>query len=239
MTRVDGRTHDELRPISFERGIIAHAQGSVIVSFGRTRVLCAVMVEDGVPPFLRSTGKGWLTAEYSMLPYSTPSRLTRHSEHKQGRSHEIQRLIGRSLRAAVDLDKIPEKTIWIDCDVLQADGGTRCAAITGAFVCLLDVDNWLQRKHITTDSILRHFCAAVSVGLVDNEPMIDLAFQEDSRAQVDMNLVMTAAGEFIEIQISGEEHTFSSDELTQLLALGKTGIQELITQEKRLLQLDT
>lgn len=235
MKRIDGRTHDELRPISLEREVLAHAQGSAIVNFGRTRVLCAVMVEDGVPPFLKNTGKGWLTAEYSMLPYSTPTRLMRHGEQKQGRSHEIQRLIGRSLRAVVDLTQLPEKTLWVDCDVLQADGGTRCAAITGAFVCLLQVDNWLQRKRIISDTLIRQFCAAVSVGLVDGQPMLDLTYREDSHAEVDMNLVMTAEGQFVEVQITGEEYIFSPETLHALLHLGGRGIEKLTRLIKDLL----
>lgn len=235
MKRADNRTPDQLRPISLQRGVIQHAQGSALISFGRTKVLCVAMVEEGVPPFLKGTGKGWVTAEYSMLPYSTPTRSPREIEQKRGRSYEIQRLIGRALRAVVDLEKIPEKTIWVDCDVLQADGGTRCAAITGSFICLLEVDNWLQRKRITEDTIIKDFIAAVSVGVVNNEVLLDLTFLEDSQASVDMNLVMTSKGKFIEMQVSGEEYCFSREILDKLIEVGQKGIQLIIQEEKRLL----
>lgn len=235
MGRIDGRAADELRPISLQRGFIKHAQGSALISFGNTKVLCVAMVEEGVPPFLKGTGKGWLTAEYSMLPYSTPNRSPREVEQKRGRSYEIQRLIGRSLRAVVDLNKLPDKTIWVDCDVLQADGGTRCAAITGSFICLLDVDNWLQRKKIVDDTIIKDFLAAVSVGLVDDEMLLDLTFYEDSRAKIDMNLVMTAGKELVELQVSGEEYFFPRDVLDRLMDLAQRGVELIIREEKRLL----
>jgi len=235
MKRADGRAADEVRPISLQRGVIQHAQGSTLISFGNTKVLCVAMVEEGVPPFLKGMNKGWLTAEYSMLPYSTPNRSPRDTEHKKGRSYEIQRLIGRSLRAVVDLNKFPEKTIWLDCDVLQADGGTRCAAITGSFICLLDVDNWLQRKKIVDDTIIKDFLAAVSVGVVNDELLLDLTFYEDSQASVDMNLIMTADKKIIEVQVSGEEYFFSRDILDKLIDLGEKGIEFIIREEKRLL----
>ncbi|HHF98904.1 MAG TPA: ribonuclease PH [Candidatus Aerophobetes bacterium] len=235
MKRADGRAPDEIRPISLERGFIKHAQGSALISFGNTKVLCVAMVEEGVPPFLKGTGKGWLTAEYSMLPYSTPNRSPREIDQKKGRSYEIQRLIGRSLRAVVDLNKIPDKTIWIDCDVLQADGGTRCAAITGSFVCLLDVDNWLQRKKIVDDTIIKDFLAAVSVGLVNDEILLDLTFYEDSRASIDMNLVMTAGKKLVELQVSGEEYFFSRELLDKLIDVAEKGVEFIIQEEKRLL----
>ena len=234
MRRADGRAPDELRPISLQRGFIRHAQGSALISFGNTRVLCVAMVEEGVPPFLKGTGKGWLTAEYSMLPYATPNRSSREVE-KRGRSYEVQRLIGRALRAVVDLDKLPEKTVWLDCDVLQADGGTRCAAITGGFICLLDVDNWLQRKKIVEDTIIKDFLAAVSVGLINDEILLDLTFVEDSQACVDMNLVMTAGGELVEVQVSGEEYFFSRQILDRLIDCGQKGIELVLQEEKRLL----
>jgi len=235
MKRADGRAADEVRPISLQRGVIQHAQGSTLISFGNTKVLCVAMVEEGVTPFLKGMNKGLLTAEYSMLPYSTPNRSPRDTEHKKGRSYEIQRLIGRSLRAVVDLNKFPEKTIWLDCDVLQADGGTRCAAITGSFICLLDVDNWLQRKKIVDDTIIKDFLAAVSVGVVNDELLLDLTFYEDSQASVDMNLIMTADKKIIEVQVSGEEYFFSRDILDKLIDLGEKGIEFIIREEKRLL----
>ena len=235
MKRIDGRARDELRSISIQRGFIDYAQGSTLISFGNTKVLCVAMVEEGVPAFLRGTGKGWLTAEYSMLPYSTPNRSPRELEHKKGRSYEIQRLIGRALRAVLNLDKIPEQTIWLDCDVLQADGGTRCAAITGSFICLVEVDQWLQRKKIVEGSIIRDLLAAVSVGVVEGESLLDLSFQEDSRASVDMNVVMTGRKRFVEIQVSGEGYSFSRELLGELLNLAQKGIEQIIEKEKQVL----
>lgn len=235
MERADGRALDELRPISLHRGFVQHAQGSALISFGNTKVLCVAMVEEGVPPFLKGTKKGWLTAEYSMLPYSTPNRSPREIGQKKGRSYEIQRLIGRALRAVTDLNKLPEKTIWLDCDVLQADGGTRCAAITGSFICLLDVDNWLQRKKLVEDTIIKDFLAAISIGLVNQELLLDLTFYEDSQASVDMNLVMTAGKKLVELQVSGEEYFFSRQVLDKLIDLGQRGIESIIQEEKRLL----
>lgn len=235
MKRADGRAWDELRPISLHRGFVQHAQGSALISFGNTKVLCVAMVEEGVPPFLKGMGKGWLTADYSMLPYSTPNRSPWSKGQKKGRSQEIQRLIGRSLRAVIDLEKLPEKTIWVDCDVIQADGGTRCAAITGSFICLLDVDNWLQRKKMVKDTVIKEFLAAVSVGIVQEEFLADLTFYEDSQANVDMNLAMTADKKLIELQVTGEEYSFSREALDRLIDLGQKGIQSIIQEEKRLL----
>lgn len=239
MKRTDGRAPDELRPILLERGFIKHAQGSALISFGNTKVLCVAMVEEGVPLFLKGTGKGWLTAEYSMLPYSTPNRSFRDLEHKKGRSQEIQRLIGRALRSVVDLNKISDKTIWLDCDVLQADGGTRCAAITGAFICLLETDNWLQRKRLVDDTIIKDFLAAVSVGIVagnsEDEILLDMTFSEDTRAKVDMNVAMTAGKKLVEVQISGEEYAFSRETLHKLIDAAQKGIELIIQEEKRLL----
>ena len=233
--RIDGRKSDEIRPISIQRGFIHYAQGSTLISFGNTKVLCVAMVEEGVPPFLRGSKTGWLTAEYSMLPYSTPNRSPREIDQKKGRSYEIQRIIGRSLRAVVDLNKIPEKTIWIDCDVLQADGGTRCAAITGSFISLLDVDRWLREKRIIEGSIIKDFVAAISVGIVNGELLLDLSFYEDSRASVDMNVVMTARDKFVEVQVSGEGYAFSYEILNRLIALAQKGIKSLIAREKKLI----
>ncbi len=234
MRRQNGREADELRKIVIKRSFVKYAQGSTLISFGNTKVLCVAMVEEGVPPFLRESGRGWLTAEYSMLPYATPNRSFREVERKRGRSYEIQRLIGRSLRAVVDLDMLRNQTIWLDCDVLQADGGTRCAAITGSFLALLEVDQWLREKGLIEGSIIKEWLAAVSVGVVDDELLLDLCYHEDSRAVVDMNLAMTDEGEVVEVQVSGEEFSFSRKTLDDLLNLGEKGIKDLIKLEKEL-----
>ena len=230
MTRPSGRTPDQLRPISIERNYTCHAEGSVLVSFGNTKVICTASVDESVPRFLRGQGSGWITAEYGMLPRSTGSRMGREAARgKQGgRTLEIQRLIGRSLRAAVDLTKLGEHTITLDCDVIQADGGTRTASITGAFVALVDAINGLQRdKRIATDP-LRHFVASVSVGIYEGTPVLDLDYPEDSSAETDLNVVMTEAGEFIEVQGTAEAAPFRREELNSMLDLAAAGIGELI-----------
>ena len=230
MTRPSGRTPDQLRPISIERNYTCHAEGSVLVSFGNTKVICTASVDESVPRFLRGQGSGWITAEYGMLPRSTGSRMGREAARgKQGgRTLEIQRLIGRSLRAAVDLTKLGEHTITLDCDVIQADGGTRTASITGAFVAMVDAINGLQRdKRIATDP-LRHFVASVSVGIYEGTPVLDLDYPEDSSAETDLNVVMTEAGEFIEVQGTAEAAPFKREELNSMLDLSAAGIGELI-----------
>ena len=230
MTRPSGRTPDQLRPISIERNYICHAEGSVLVSFGNTKVICTASVDESVPRFLRGQGSGWITAEYGMLPRSTGSRMGREAARgKQGgRTLEIQRLIGRSLRAAVDLPKLGEHTITLDCDVIQADGGTRTASITGAFVALVDAINGLQRdKRIATDP-LRHFGASVSGGIYEGTPVLDLDYPEDSSAETDLNVVMTEAGEFIEVQGTAEAAPFKREELNSMLDLAAAGIGQLI-----------
>ena len=230
MTRPSGRTPDQLRPTSIERNYTCHAEGSVLVSFGNTKVICTASVDESVPRFLRGQGSGWITAEYGMLPRSTGSRMGREAARgKQGgRTLEIQRLIGRSLRAAVDLTKLGEHTITLDCDVIQADGGTRTASITGAFVALVDAINGLQRdKRIATDP-LRHFVASVSVGIYEGTPVLDLDYPEDSSAETDLNVVMTEAGEFIEVQGTAEAAPFKREELNSMLDLAAAGIGELI-----------
>ena len=229
--RADGRKLDELRPIRFQNGIAPHATGSTLIEWGNTRVICGVTVEESVPKWMKEQGVtgGWITAEYSMLPYSTLTRKPRDSSKGKvdGRSSEIQRLIGRSLRAALDLEKLGPRTICIDCDVLQADGGTRTAAITGAYVALsLAVRRLLEQGKLSA-SPLSHAVAAVSAGVVNGQPMLDLCYTEDVAAAVDMNVVMNAAGAFIELQGAGEEATFTEAELAQLLALGKAGIGRL------------
>ncbi len=233
MARNDGRAHGDLRPIRFERKFTDTAPGSVLAVFGRTRVLCTAMYTDGVPPFLQGRGQGWLTAEYSMLPSASSDRKQRDRNGKvDGRSVEIQRLIGRSLRAVVDLAKITERTIWIDCDVLQADGGTRCAAITGAWVALSDLFGVMESRRILRGWPLRTQVAAVSVGKVANEILCDLDYSEDSKAQTDMNLVMTGSGEFVEVQGSAEGAPFSKPDLDRMLEVGSAAIQRIFELQK-------
>jgi ribonuclease PH len=238
-SRTDGRAPNQLRPLRFQNHIAPNATGSTLIEWGHTRVICGVTVEETVPRWMKEQKVvgGWLTAEYSMLPYSTLQRKPRDiSKGKlDGRSSEIQRLIGRSIRAAIDLEKIGERTICVDCDVLQADGGTRTAAITGTFVALaLAVKKLIDEKKLAVNPLLSPV-AAVSVGIVGGAPLLDLNYVEDVAASVDMNLVMNAAGEFIEVQGSGEEATFTEKQLADLLALGKDGIRELfIAQQKAL-----
>ena len=237
--RVDRRRPGELRPITIRRGYLKNAEGSAMIEMGGTRVICAATVEDRVPPFLRNTGRGWVTAEYSMLPRSSHERIQREVTrgHVGGRTHEIQRLIGRSLRAVTNLEALGERQIVVDCDVLEADGGTRTASITGAFVALVDAIRWLTRRVELPGAPLRDFVAAVSVGIVGGEPMLDLCYEEDSRAEVDMNLVLTGSGRLVEIQGTAEGKPFSEAELATMMELGKTGIRKLITHQKRTLGL--
>jgi ribonuclease PH len=235
-TRADGRSANQIRPLRFQNHIAPHAAGSTLIEWGKTRVICAVTVEENVPRWMKEqkVEGGWLTAEYSMLPYSTLDRKPRDITKGKldGRSSEIQRLIGRSMRAAVDLEKVGARTLCIDCDVLQADGGTRTAAITGTFVALsLAVKKLLAEKKISVDPILNPV-AAVSIGVVEGNALLDLCYTEDAAATVDMNLVMNARGEFIELQGSGEEATFSDAQLAELLALGKIGIRDLLAAQQ-------
>jgi ribonuclease PH len=234
--RTDGRRADQLRPIRFQNGIAPNASGSTLIEWGNTRVICAATIEETVPRWMKEQGVvgGWLTAEYSMLPYSTEQRKQRDSTRGKidGRSQEIQRLIGRSIRAAVDLEKLGQRTIWIDCDVLQADGGTRTASITGAFVALsLAIRKLMSAGKLTDDPIL-HGVAAVSMGICAGEPLLDLCYIEDAAAAVDFNLVMNSKGEFIELQASGEESTFSEAQLASLMILGKMGVRELLAAQQ-------
>lgn len=227
--RPDGRRFDQLRPIRFERSFTRYAEGSVLVSFGDTRVLCNASVEESVPSFMRGEGRGWVTAEYSMLPRATQTRTAREATRGKlgGRTHEIQRLIGRSLRAVVDLAALGERTIQIDCDVLQADGGTRTASITGAYVALVDAITGLQQRGLIAQSPLIESVAAVSVGLVEDTAVLDLNYEEDFRAAVDMNFVITASGRFVEVQGTAEERPFSLEELNGLRDLALHGCLEL------------
>jgi ribonuclease PH len=233
MPRIDGRSAGALRPVTFQRQFTRHAPGSVLTSFGHTRVLCTAMAQDGVPAFLQGRGKGWLTAEYSMLPSSTEQRKARdRAGSVDGRSVEIQRLIGRSLRAIVDLSQIGERTVWVDCDVLQADGGTRTCAITGAWVALHDLFRQMESRRWLKSWPLRSQVAAVSVGVVGGETLCDLAYAEDSKAETDMNLVMTGDGHFIEVQGSAEGAPFTRAEHDAMLGLGEAAIRELFALQR-------
>ena len=231
MPRHDGRTDSQLRPFSLERGYISAAPGSVLVRAGQTVVLCTASVSEDVPPWMKGKGKGWITAEYSMLPGSTSPRKPRERKKVDGRTTEIQRLIGRSLRALVDLEALGERAITVDCDVLHADGGTRTASITGAFVALVDAVASIPKEELS-GSPLTDSLAAVSVGVVDGRPVLDLDYEEDFAAAVDMNIVMTGSGRFIEVQGTGEEATFTRQELNQLVELGEVGIAELTQLQK-------
>ena len=230
--RKDGREDNELRPITLIRDFTDTKGGSVLIRWGNTRVLCTALLEEGTMPFLKGTGKGWLTAEYAMLPSSTGNRKKRDYLKQDGRSTEIQRLIGRSLRAGVDLNKLGERVIYVDCDVLLADGGTRTASITGAYVAVaLGVKKWLREGRLEEDPMI-HRIAAVSVGIVNDRPMLDLCYGEDSAAQVDMNLVMDETGAFIEVQGTGEGRAFSRAELDALLSLGESGVRALMEKQR-------
>lgn len=238
--RIDDRQNDQLRAVSFERNYTKHAEGSVLVSFGETKVLCTASVETGVPRWLKGQGKGWITAEYGMLPRATHTRSQREATHgkQSGRTQEIQRLIGRSLRAMVNLDKLGENTIYVDCDVIQADGGTRTASITGAAIAVIDaIENMQQRdgkKQLKTDPLLG-LVAAVSVGIKDGEILLDLCYEEDSTCETDLNVVMTQKGEFIEIQGTAEEKPFNRTQVDNMLTMAEAGIAQLITLQQQTL----
>jgi len=227
--RPSGRAADELRPVSFTRGFTDHAEGSVLVAFGGTRVLCTASIEDSVPPFLRGKGQGWVTAEYGMLPRATHTRSPREAAKgkQSGRTQEIQRLIGRALRAVVDLKGLGERTVTIDCDVLQADGGTRTAAITGGYVALADAIDTLLKRRAVSANPLHGQVAAISVGIYRGVPVLDLDYAEDSNAETDMNVVMNSGGAFVEVQGTAEGHAFRRHELDQLLDLATSGIARL------------
>jgi ribonuclease PH len=235
--RIDGRAPAQMRPVRITPDFIHAAEGSVLIEIGRTRVICTASIEEVVPPFLRNTGKGWVTSEYAMIPRATSTRTVRESStgKRSGRTLEIQRLIGRSLRTAIDMDRIGERTIWIDCDVIEADGGTRTASITGSFIALRKAVDSLVLAGKLSQNPMRGFVAAVSVGIVGGVPMLDLNYAEDSTADVDFNLVMTDKGEFVEIQGTAERNPFGDSALTQLLALGRTGIMELIDHQRQVL----
>ena len=235
--RTDNRLNDELRQVKITRNYLLHPEGSVLIEVGNTKVICTAMIEDRVPPFLKGTGKGWVSAEYSMIPGSTVIRKSRDVNKGKidGRSQEIQRLIGRSLRSVVDLDGFGERTMWIDCDVIQADGGTRTASVTGAFVAMADAFYKLKNDELIEKVPVKSFISAVSVGILNGEAILDLCYEEDSKAEVDMNIVMTDEGRFVEVQGTGEEATFSHDELMQLISLAKKGCHYLYEIQRNIL----
>lgn len=236
--RADGRAADQMRPVKFTPDFIPTAEGSVLIEVGQTRVICTASVEDGVPQWMRGSNRGWVTSEYGMLPRATEKRTPRESNRgrQSGRTQEIQRLIGRALRAATDLERLGERTIWLDCDVIQADGGTRTAAITGAFVALALALERMVALGILQDVPLKDSVAATSVGILGDELLLDLNYVEDSQAQVDMNVVMTGSGRLVEVQASAESRVFTREELARLLALAEKGIRELTEQQMTLLR---
>lgn len=238
MTRLSGRKHNELRDIKVTKNYIKYAEGSCLIEFGNTKVITTASVEETVPQFLRGKGKGWVTAEYSMIPRSCKSRVPRESSKGKlgGRTHEIQRLIGRSMRTVVDMKKLGERTIWIDCDVIQADGGTRCASITGSFIALVLALARLKKDGVLSQIPVSDYVAAVSVGMLDGKPALDLDYEEDSTADVDMNIIMTGDGRFIEVQGTAEKEPFSKNEMEKLLSLAKDGIEDIIAIQKKALK---
>ncbi len=236
--RNDRRLWDQLRPVRIRRRYLKYAEGSCLVEWGGTRVVCSASVEEKVPSFLKEAGRGWVTSEYGMLPRSCKTRIQREASRGRpdGRTHEIQRLIGRSLRAVVDLERLGARTVWIDCDVIQGDGGTRCASITGSFIALVDALQFLKGKGILNGKLpVKDFVAATSVGVVDGKPLLDLTYQEDSQAQVDMNVVMTGDGKLVEVQGTAEGAPFDQTELLQLLQLARSGIRHVVEIQRKLI----
>lgn len=238
--RIDGRKNEQLRPVKVTRNYTKYAEGSVYIEVGDTKVLCNVSVEEKVPQFLKGSGEGWITAEYNMLPRSTGTRKVRDIARLKldGRTMEIQRLIGRALRSVVDLKALGERTLWIDCDVIQADGGTRTTSISGAFIAMVDAINKIHKTKPFKIYPIRNFVAATSVGILNGEKILDLCYEEDSKAMVDMNVVITDEGEFVEVQGTGEEKPFSRGELNELLDLGEKGIKQMIQVQKDALKMD-
>jgi ribonuclease PH len=234
--RPDGRKNNEMRNVKITRDFTNTAEGSVLIELGKTRIICTASIENKVPLFLKDQNKGWITAEYSMLPRSTHTRTTREATvgRISGRTHEIQRLIGRTLRSVVDLDLIGQRTLWLDCDVIQADGGTRTAAITGSFICLADAFKYALVNGLIEKNPVRDYLAAISVGIVKGNPVLDLSYEEDFSADVDMNIVMTGSGKLVEIQGTAENSPFTTNKLVDLVTLAKKGIDELISKQKEL-----
>ena len=238
--RSDGRKLGQMRKVKIKRGVMKFAEGSCMIEVGNTKVICTASVEEKVPYFLRNTGSGWVTAEYGMLPRSCSTRMRRESSAGKlsGRTQEIQRLIGRSLRSVVELEKLGERTIWIDCDVVQADGGTRTASITGSFIALMDAISFLKKQNILEDVPVKDYVGAVSVGIVDGKLCLDLDYGEDSKAEVDMNIIMTGSGMLIEVQGTAEKKPFSKKELDKLISLAQEGIGELVNIQRKILKID-
>lgn len=234
--RNDGRAFDVMRPIKIERNLNIHAEGSALITVGNTQVLCLATAEERIPSFLRDSGKGWVTAEYAMLPRATSERTGRERRGAGGRTMEIQRLIGRSLRAVVDFHTLGERTITVDCDVLQADGGTRCASITGAYIAMADAITWLVETERIARSPIKDQVAAISVGMLDGAPRLDMDYEEDSKAEVDMNIVMTGEGKFVEIQGTAEAEPFSHDEMNALTSLAQKGLRQIFDLQKNVLE---
>jgi len=232
--RIDNRENDQLRNITITNNYLMSPQGSVLIEMGNTKVICTASVEESTARHLKGTGQGWVTAEYGMIPGSTGTRKRRDVGKIDGRAVEIQRLIGRSLRAVVDMKLLGERTIWIDCDVIQADGGTRTASITGAFIAMVEAMKWMKKEGMIKELPVKNFVSAISVGIVEDEAMMDLCYYEDAAAQVDMNLVMTDKGEYVEIQGTGEESTFSEAQLKILLELGKKGCRQLFEDQREI-----
>ncbi|MBU1998094.1 MAG: ribonuclease PH [Candidatus Omnitrophota bacterium] len=233
MARIDARMPDQIRRVNITRNFLKYAEGSCLIEMGNTKVICSASVEDSVPPFLKNSGKGWVTAEYGMLPRSCQSRISRGKD--SGRTYEIQRLIGRSLRSVTNMQQMGERTVWIDCDVIQGDGGTRTASITGSFLALADAFNKLVKLGVLTRVPLSDYVAATSVGIVGGDMLLDLCYEEDSKAEVDMNIIMTSKGEFIEIQGTAERKTFNRKQMDNMLTLAQKGIEELINIQRNLL----
>ncbi|MDD5174516.1 MAG: ribonuclease PH [Candidatus Omnitrophica bacterium] len=236
--RQDGRKSNELRKLKITKNYIKYAEGSCLVELGNTKVIATASVEDGVPHFLRGSGKGWVTAEYGMIPRSCKSRVSREASKGKlgGRTHEIQRLIGRSLRSVTDMTKLGERTIWLDCDVIQADGGTRCASITGSFVALALALEKMKKDRLLQTVPLSDYVAAISVGIIEGQTVLDLNYEEDSKAEVDMNVVMTGSGKFIEVQGTAEREPFGKEDLNRLISLAQKGIEDIIHIQKNILK---
>ena len=232
MTRQDGRGLDKIRKVKFTRDFIKYPEGSCLIELGNTRVICTASVEETVPPFLKGSGTGWVTAEYGMLPRSCATRIKRNKD--SGRTYEIQRLVGRSLRTITDMKQIGERTIWIDCDVIEADGGTRTASITGSFVALVDALAKTKKKGLISKIPIKDYVAATSVGMVNGSLLLDLCYDEDSKAEVDMNVIMTGSGKFIEIQGTAEREPFAKEDMDKMLGLAKIGIDELFSVQRKL-----